>query len=190
MSFANEFAVVDLIMKSHLPTSGVDAFALSIIKMERQMRKLFTYLVYQAQAFGPEHAEELKQVLGASRKAYFVGFERGINDLSRISIEEMVGQQYAELRPILSDALDVRNKVFHGQVTMRCLQREQLGELTDCIWRWCRLLAEGASKELGYDGFERNSFRKGPDGLAETFKLQVDTAEKYRAFVRRYVEQA
>ncbi|NPT34232.1 hypothetical protein [Paraburkholderia xenovorans] len=124
MSFANEFAVADLIMKSHLPTSGVDAFALSIIKMERQMRKLFTYLVYQAQAFGPEHAEELKQVLGASRKAYFVGFERGINDLSRISIEEMVGQQYAELRPILSDALDVRNKVFHGQVTMRCLQRE------------------------------------------------------------------
>jgi hypothetical protein len=148
------------------------------------------YPVYQATAFGPEHVEEMKRVLGARRKAYFEGFERGINDRSRISIEEMVGPQYAELRPILSDAFDVRNKVFRGQVTMRCLQREQLGELTDYIWRRCRLLADGTSREIRYDGFGRNSFRKGPVGLAEKFKLGVDTAKKYRAFVRRHVERA
>ncbi|MEN2468958.1 hypothetical protein [Burkholderia sp. GS2Y] len=189
MSFANEFAVVDLVAKSQLATSGVDAFSLSIVKMERQMRKLFTYLVYQARAFGPENVEELRQALGASRKAYFEGFERGINELSAASIEKMVGQQYDGLRPILVDALDVRNKVFHGQLTMRCLQRDQLEELTGFIRRWCNLLADGASRAVGYDGFGRNSFRKGPGGLVETFKVQIDTVEKYRAFIRDHVER-
>ncbi|WP_175239318.1 MULTISPECIES: hypothetical protein [Burkholderia cepacia complex] len=189
MSFASEFEVVDLVAKSQLATSGVDAFSLSIVKMERQMRKLFTYLVYQARAFSPENVEELRQALGASRKAYFEGFERGINELSAVSIEKMVGQQYDGLRPILVDALDVRNKVFHGQLTMRCLQRDQLEELTNFIKRWCNLLADGANRAIGYDGFGRNSFRKGPDGLAETFKIQIDTVEKYRAFIRDHVER-
>lgn len=47
MSYTSEFETVDLILNSSCITKGVDAFALSLIKAERQMRKLFTFLVYQ-----------------------------------------------------------------------------------------------------------------------------------------------
>lgn len=69
MTFKSEFEVIDLILKSQLPTCAVDAFSLSIIKMERQLRKLFTYLVFQSSAFGPEDIGSLRAVLGASRDA-------------------------------------------------------------------------------------------------------------------------
>ncbi len=114
MTFATESAVVDAITESQLPTHAVDAFALSVIKMERQMRKLFTYFIFQSSAFGPDDVERLKGVLGVCTKAYFEGFERGINELYGVSVRDMVGQEYVELRPGLDDAIAVRNKIFHG----------------------------------------------------------------------------
>ncbi|MFL9957746.1 MULTISPECIES: hypothetical protein [Paraburkholderia] len=187
MTFEAEFAVVDVITQSALPTHSVDAFALSVIKMERQMRKLFTYLIYQSGAFGPQDIEPLKAVLGANHRAYFEGFERGINSLYSTSVEDMVGAEYVELRPVIDDAIDVRNKVFHGQLTARCLQQEDLGVLSAAIRRWCFSLARGADAEIGYDGFGRNSFRKGPVEIADGFLTQVRTPEEYRTFVRRHV---
>ncbi|MFL9957690.1 MULTISPECIES: hypothetical protein [Paraburkholderia] len=187
MTFESEFAVVDVVTQSQFPTHSVDAFALSVIKMERQMRKLFTYLIYQSEAFGPQDIEPLKAVLGANHRAYFEGFERGINTLYRTSVEDMVGAEYVELRPVLDDAIDVRNKVFHGQLTARCLQQEDLGALSVAIRRWCFRLARGADAEIGYDGFGRNSFRKGPVEILDGFLAQVRTPEEYRTFIRRHV---
>lgn len=189
MTFESEFEVVDLITQSQLPTHGVDAFSLSVIKMERQLRKLFTYLVFQSPAFGPGDIGPLKAALGSSRSAYYEGFELGINALYRASVEDMVGAAYGELRPALDDARDVRNKVFHGQLTARCLQREGLVELSDSIRRWCFNLAAGASAEVGYDGFERNSFHKGPVTVVDGFRIQIQTPEEYRAFIRRHVNR-
>lgn len=189
MSVESEFKVVDLIIQSQLPTSGVDAFSLSFIKMERQLRKLFTYLIFQSPAFGPGDIGRLKEVLGASRSAYYEGFELGINALYRSSVEDMVGVAYGELRPALEDARDVRNKVFHGQLTDRCLQREGLAELSGAIRRWCFNLAAGAHAEIGYDGFGRNSFRKGPVKTADGVRIQIQTPGEYRTFIRRHVNR-
>jgi hypothetical protein len=44
MSTEEEFATVSLILGSQAETRGVDAFALSLIKAERQIRKLVTHL--------------------------------------------------------------------------------------------------------------------------------------------------
>ncbi|MCK4130353.1 hypothetical protein HFK87_23080 [Ralstonia pseudosolanacearum] len=189
MSFVDEFAVVDLVLGSQLPTRSVDAFALSVVKMERQLRRLFTYLVFQSPAFTPEHVGELRAVLGASRRAYFDGFERGFNALYRRPIEQLVGNEYALLGPVLEDAIAVRNKIFHGQLTDRCLQQEQLGELIDRIRRWCYLLARGATLELGYDGFERGSFRKGAAALNAVLRVQIGSTAEYRDFLRLHVER-
>lgn len=52
MSFEQEFAVVRIIVDSQARTRGVDAFTLSIVKMERQIRRPITYLVFQCEAFG------------------------------------------------------------------------------------------------------------------------------------------
>ncbi|MDN7626356.1 hypothetical protein [Burkholderia cenocepacia] len=161
MTFKSEFEIIDLISQSQLPTRAVDAFSLSVIKMDRQIRKLFTYLVFQSRAFGQDDIGRLREVLGASRDAYFEGFERAINVLYRTPVQNMVGYQYAELKVAVKDAIAVRNKVFHGQLTQRSLKRERLEELSYDIRQWCSNLARGASEEVGYDGFERPSFRKG-----------------------------
>jgi hypothetical protein len=47
-----EFATVDLIIRSNAETRGVDAFALALLKAERQIRRLFIHLVYQFPCFG------------------------------------------------------------------------------------------------------------------------------------------
>jgi hypothetical protein len=189
MTFEAEFAVVDVITQSALPTHSVDAFALSVIKMERQMRKLFTFLIYQSEAFGPQDVEPLKAVLGASSRTYFEGFERGISTLYRTSVEQMVGAEHDDLRPVLDDVMDVRNKVFHGQLTARCLQQEDLGALSGAIRKWCFRLARGAEAEIGYDGFGRGSFRKGAPAIAIGFVTEVRTPEQYKAFIRLHVER-
>ncbi|QEZ44122.1 hypothetical protein [Cupriavidus oxalaticus] len=116
MSFADEFAVIDMIAASQLPTRAVDAFALSIIKMERQMRRLFTYLIFQSDAFDATDVEALRNILSTNDKVYFEGFERGINALYQSSVEQMVGAEYEVLRPAVSEAVAVRNKIFHGQL--------------------------------------------------------------------------
>lgn len=47
MNTNHEFDTVGLIVNSTSETRGVDAFALATIKAERQLRKLFTHLVFQ-----------------------------------------------------------------------------------------------------------------------------------------------
>jgi len=46
MDFDQEFGVVDLVLNSQFETRGVDAFTLSLVKVERQIRRIFTHLIY------------------------------------------------------------------------------------------------------------------------------------------------
>lgn len=88
MSVEQEFAVVDIVLKSGMRTKTVDAFTLSVVKMERQIRRLFTFLVYQSDAFGRPDVPNLRATLENCTKAYFEGFISGIDasDLSLIHI--------------------------------------------------------------------------------------------------------
>jgi hypothetical protein len=67
MSWLSEFATVDAVIGCSAETSGVDAFALSVIKAERQIRKLFTHLVFQSPGFGPADVPRLRKALFDSR---------------------------------------------------------------------------------------------------------------------------
>lgn len=64
MSVANEFRTVDIVLASDAETRGVDAFALSLIKAEKQARRLVTYLVYQHQWCNQATVPALKSELG------------------------------------------------------------------------------------------------------------------------------
>ena len=117
MSTEEEFATVSLILGSQADTRGVDAFALSWIKAERQIRKLVTHLVYQFPAFGPGDVTALRETLGASREVYFNGFLAGFDSLYSRPVEGLVGPDYARLKARLDGAVGYRNKIFHGQLT-------------------------------------------------------------------------
>src|SRR6267143_1430656 len=160
MSYAQEFETVDLIVASSAETRGVDAFALSLIKSERQIRRLLTLVVYKYPCFGFADIPSLRFSLSSNRNVYFEGFIRGFDTIYPRSVRDLIGQDYDRLRPRLNEAIDHRNKIFHGQLTSKSLTREELLNYVSDIRCWCKALADAALVEIGYDGFTRDSFRK------------------------------
>jgi hypothetical protein len=190
MSADEEFATVDLLISSQAETRGVDAFALSLIKAERQVRKLVTHLVYQFPAFGPSDVRALRSALGASHRVYFDGFLAGFDALYPQTIQSLIGADYQHLKLRLDEAVDHRNKIFHGQLTARLLSRQDLLDLVADIRSWCTSLAQSASAEFGYDGFARNSFQKSAiPNLWKTFCVQFASTRDYEAFIRQHMER-
>jgi len=189
-TYIKEYETVDLLLNSGARTSGVDAFALSLIKAERQMRKLVTHLVYQFPCFGPSDVPNLRKTLYDNRRVYFDGFENGFDALCPRSVSNLIGAEYQRLKLRVAEAIDCRNKLFHGQLTARNLSHEDLLAYVGDIRDWCRGLADGAEAEIHYDGFGWNSFQKSsiPD-LAKSFKIQLASLTDYEAFMRTYMQR-
>ena len=190
MNVDEEFKTVDAIVASNAATHAVDAFALSLIKCERQARKLFTHLVFQFPAFRKTDVPALRAALEANRRVYFDGVLAGFNALYPQSIETLVGPDYRRLKRRLDEASRHRNKIFHGQLTARGLRRRDLVSLVSDIRMWCAHLASGASKEFGYDGFGRNSFTKsGNADFWRRFKVQFSNVLDYEVFIRQHMQR-
>ncbi len=190
MNWSEEFRTVSLIVKSSAETRGVDAFALSLIKAERQIRRLVTHLVYQFPCFGPTDIVRLRETLGNNKRVYFEDFVRGFDALYSRSVRELVGAEHDRLRGCLDEAIKHRNKIFHGQLTLRYLTREDLLAYVTDIRLWCRQLAEGAFGEFAYDGFARDSFQKSqvPE-LYRRFKVQLLSVETYADFISQHMQR-
>ena len=184
MNAGKEFETVDLLVASSAPTRAVDAFSLAFIKSERQLRRLFTYLVYQCPVFGPADVDGLRGVLAEAGDVFADGFIKGFAALYRLGIPELIGAAYPEMRARIDEATRYRNKIFHGQLTSSKLTRRDLLALTGDIRSWCFVLADAAMNEIGYDGFGRNSFRKSetPD-LIGRYRRVLSSLEEYRSFV-------
>jgi hypothetical protein len=102
----------------------------------------------------------------------------------------LVGQDYGRLRPRLDEAIDHRNKIFHGQLTSKSLTREDLFEYISDIRSWCKALADAALAEIGYDGFARDSFRKS-EGTRfwERCKFQLTDVNAYAQFIQQHMQR-
>ena len=92
MSICSEFKTVDLILDSTAPTRGVDAFSLSLIKCEKQLRRIFTHLVYQSPSFSESNIPELRSILEQHRSVYFKGFVKGFDGIFHMPLRDMVGE--------------------------------------------------------------------------------------------------
>jgi hypothetical protein len=190
MSFDDEFQTVDLILHSCAETRGVDAFTLALVKSERQIRRLVTHLVFQFPCFTVSDVGGLRASLGRNPRVFLEGFLRGFDVLCPRTVENLIGASYAQLRKRIDEAIDHRNKIFHGQLTSRSLSRKDLVEYVDDIRAWCKLLADGAYLELKYDGFVRNSFRKSEIGdLSERFKLRFSDVSDYEKFIEQHLQR-
>jgi hypothetical protein len=190
MNYAAEFATVDAVLQCGAATCGVDAFALSVIKAERQMRKLFTFLVFQAPAFGSADVPDLRKALSDNGRVYFDGFIKGWDALYPRPVSSLVGQEYQRLSSQLYEATRHRNKIFHGQLTNEKLSTPELLDYVSDIRTWCLKLAQGAESEVGYDGFGRNSFRKSetPD-LGSRFLKPLASIAEYERFIQAEMER-
>jgi len=182
MNVDDEFATIDTLLASEAETRGVDAFALALIKAERQMRKLFTYLVFQSPAFSAGDVKALRDTL-ADRVVYFRDFISAWDKLYARSLKEIIGPDYDRLRTVLDEAIDYRNKIFHGQLTTKHLSRRDLITYAAQIRCWCRTLAAGSQLEIGYDGFGRNSFRKSASLLTDRLVAKMTSIRDYDNFL-------
>jgi hypothetical protein len=182
MNIDDEFATIDAVLASDAETRGVDAFALALIKAERQMRRLFTYVVFQSDAFDSGDMNALRDALG-DRHVYFCDFISAWDKLYARSLKEIVGADYDRLRAVLNNAIEYRNKIFHGQLTAKRLSRGDLIAYVAQIRCWCRALASGSQQEIGYDGFERNSFRKSDSPLTDRLVTKITSVEDYKEFL-------
>ncbi len=189
MSLDREFKTVDLIVASQAKTKGVDAFALSLIKAEKQSRRLLTYLVYQYAWCTIGEIATLKAALRDTKKVYLKGLLAGWNALYPRSVEDLVGEEYTRLRGRLDEATKYRNKIFHGQLTGKDLSRAQLLALVKDIRKWCELFGRAATEEVGYDGCS-DSFRKARNApaLCASYKTNLADEAAYRAFIKKYLE--
>jgi hypothetical protein len=190
VSTKDEFLTVDLILDSGAITQGVDAFTLSLIKSERQLRRIFTHLVYQDSHFSKAHVAELRKALVDRTDIYFEEFIRGFDALYPKPLRAIIGSDYERLLARLCEATEYRNKIFHGQVTEKSLKRPVLVALVKDIRNWCEILAANASQELGYDGFARNSYQKSARrDLASTFKVAITDLNEYVAFMEKHMKR-
>lgn len=191
MSVDDEFVTVDLVLGSKAHTLGVDAFALSVIKAERQARRLLTYLVYQHSWCTLQLIPELKSALESSTKVDFAGVLKGWDALYPCSVEQLVGGQYARLKARLDEAKRYGNKIFHGQLTSKGLSRSQLLALVEDIRAWCQAFGSGAQTAVGYDGCGRDSFRKARNAaaLCATYKERLAGLDDYRSFICKRMER-
>ena len=190
MSYSEEFRTVDLVINSSTETRGVDAFALSLIKTERQMRKLVTHIDYQFPCFSPSDVPNLRAALERNRRVYLDGFERGFNALYIRMIKDLVGTDYDTLHARVVDAISCRNKVFHGQLTSLNLTQKELLDFVSDIRTWCEVLAVNANSKFQHDGFVRNSFQKSKiTELSTRFKVQLGNIAEYERFIHTYMER-
>jgi hypothetical protein len=188
MNIDDEFATIDALLASEAETRGVDAFALSLIKAERQMRKLFTYVVFQSPRFAARDVEALRNAL-AARVVYFRDFISAWGKLYARPLKEIVGPDYDRLRTVIDDGIEFRNKIFHGQLTTKHLSRDDLIAYVVQIRCWCRALGAGSQVEIGYDGFGRNSFRKSAHPLTDRLVAKMSTIQDYDNFLMEMEKQ-
>jgi hypothetical protein len=115
---------------------------------------------------------------------------QGINRLIPYSTNELIGNDYQHLRSRLSQAIDYRNKIFHGQLTTDELERDELIALVNDLRKWCETLANSALARVGYDGFKRNSFQKSTDTkISNIYITQIKNIEEYAVFINQHVQR-
>lgn len=184
MNYEKEFSTVDILLKSESETRAVDSFALSLMKVERQMRRIFTFLIFQHDNYCNRDGTKLRQVLVDNSEMYFDNFIKGIDLILHKTVADIYGQGYNDDFNQIKEITSVRNKIFHGQVTGKKLTRAELIERVNLMRKWCKNIADKFKEEIKYDGFGRNAYQKAEGKLNLKNSESFDTVDNYKNFLK------
>ncbi|CAN7445923.1 hypothetical protein LJR255_002879 [Pararhizobium sp. LjRoot255] len=185
-SCENAFAIVDLIRNDEASgTCGVDAFSLALIRSERQIRRVFTNLVFQASAFERKDVNELKDTLAKRKRLYFRHFKVAFEQLIGIPISALV-VDFDRLSDRMEEAAKYRNKLFHGQLTGDSLTTSRLLSLEDDVRAWCLSLSDSSNERFGYDGFAGSTsfVKNGKPEISKIVDQRISSIGAYGAFLK------
>ena len=154
-----EFATVETLWHSRGNTRRVDALMLSWVKYEKQLRRLFCFLLFQHPEIGADKIDQVIAVLAENRRLYPETFIKGITALGVTSVPDLLGPRYATLSREIARIKTYRDKLMHGQITGQGIKSPQLER--DVLWivEWVACLATAAEIAFGYDGLKRNTYR-------------------------------
>lgn len=184
-NYKTEFKTVEILLKSDFETRAIDAFSISLIKVERQIRRIFTFLIYQSDSYKKGDGIRLRKILADNKKIYLKHFIKGIDTVYPKTVEQIYGNKYSQDLKMIEEITKDRNKIFHGQVTDKRLSRKDLIDRVKLMEKWCENMAQKFLIEIGYDGFGRNAYRKSSAKLNLINSDKFDTFEKYADFLKK-----
>jgi len=187
MSIKKEFETVNILIESSTTTGRTDAFIISWVKLEKQVRKIFSYLIYQFPCFSSSDVSNIVKVFSSKRYLYFYSFIQGFNEIYSTSFENIIGEEYQFYKRQHNRMNNYRNKILHGQLTAQYLTSNQLRKEVQIIYNWCDLVATKFQNEIGFDGFLRNSFRKAKDleNILANYKINLKNLDILDAFIEQ-----
>ncbi|MCZ8227529.1 MAG: hypothetical protein O9249_00180 [Burkholderiaceae bacterium] len=158
-ALGKEFATVAAVWNSEGTTKRVDALLLTWVKYEKQLRRLFCFLVYQHPKITEQLVESLVSVLVENRNLKPETFIKAINALKVDSVEALIGEHYARLDKEIRRIKLYRNKLMHGQISGQRITSRQIEQDVRLLVEWVSAVAEGSHARFGYDGIGRNTYR-------------------------------
>jgi hypothetical protein len=154
-----EFATVEAIWHTDAETRRVDALALSWIKYEKQLRRLFSFFVFQHTNITADTLDDVIAAFADNRHLYPETFIAGIEALGLPSLPQLLGGLHGQLWPEITRIKDYRNKIMHGQLTGQKIQSPQIERDVIVIVGWISAMASAADTAFGYDGLKRNTYK-------------------------------
>ena len=183
-AFELEFATVNIVQESGAVTAQTDAYVLSWVKLEKQCRKLFSFIVFQLPVFDSSHVHDIIKVISENRNLYWWNFIRGFDLLYQVKLSEIIGPNYDDSLRQIKHIEKVRHKVLHGQLTGDDVNADELIEYIQAIRGWCFQVAQHMFSEIGYDGFSRPSFTKsGMTKISDRLSKTVTNCAELKKFL-------
>jgi hypothetical protein len=185
-SFKDEFETVEILVNSNTKTGRTDAFIITFTKLEKQVRRIFTYLIYQFPSFSLNDYKKILEIIASKRYLYFANFIKGFDAIYPKSFESIIGSAcYAQfLNTDFPRIQTYRNKILHGQPTGKYFSADDIKDEINIMRNWCSSVAESMMSEIGYDGLKWNSFRKNASkDLATTYKINIFDILALDAFI-------
>lgn len=154
-----EFATVETIWNATGETRRVDALVLSWVKYEKQLRRLFSFFVFQHPKINEKTLDSVISAFAENRNLYPETFIAGIAALGvRPLLPDLLGTSYAELWEEITRIKKYRNKIMHGQFTGQGIKSAQLECDVIHIINWISAVAQAADMAFGYDGLRRKTY--------------------------------
>ena len=153
-----EFATVEAIWGTDGETRRVDALVLSWVKYEKQLRRLFSFFVFQHPKITASTLNAVISAFSDNCNLYPETFISGIKALGVTPLPKLLGGSHAQLWAEITRIKKYRNKLMHGQLTGQGITSAKLEQDIIHIINWIFAVAQAADEAFGYDGLRRNTY--------------------------------
>jgi len=153
-----EFQTVEALWTSSGQTRRVDALVLSWVKYEKQLRRLFSFFVFQHPKIDASTIDAVIAAFADNRNLYPETFIAGIKALGVTPLPKLLGNSYSAMWVEITRIKKYRNKLMHGQLTGQGISSAQLERDVLHIIAWIAAVASAADAAFGYDGLRRNTY--------------------------------